>query len=86
VTEEDELFAALYPSLRRIAAVVRPPEIDGTSWCRRRCSSRRKRPSSARVTPHAFAAVDGPAELMMVFDRDGQHAEVHRDAGRARDG
>ena len=25
---EDELFASLYPSLRRLAAVVRPPEVD----------------------------------------------------------
>jgi quercetin dioxygenase-like cupin family protein len=34
----------------------------------------------ATMTPHAFAAVDGPAELIMIFDRDGQHAHVHRDA------
>jgi transcriptional regulator with XRE-family HTH domain len=31
------------------------------------------------MTPHAFAAVDGPAELIMIFDRDGQHAHVHRE-------
>jgi quercetin dioxygenase-like cupin family protein/DNA-binding XRE family transcriptional regulator len=31
------------------------------------------------MTPHAFAAVDAPAELIMIFDRDGQHAHVHRD-------
>jgi mannose-6-phosphate isomerase-like protein (cupin superfamily) len=30
------------------------------------------------MTPHAFAAIDGPAELLMIFDRDGQHAHVHR--------
>ncbi len=30
------------------------------------------------MTPHAFAAIDGPAELIMIFDRDGQHAHVHR--------
>lgn len=35
----------------------------------------------ATMTPHAFAAVDGPAELLMVFDRDGQRAHVHRDDG-----
>lgn len=29
------------------------------------------------MTPHAFAAVDGPAELIMLFDRDGQRAHVH---------
>ncbi|SFC58999.1 Cupin domain-containing protein [Nocardioides terrae] len=32
----------------------------------------------ATMTPHAFAAVDGPAELLMIFDRDGQLAHVHR--------
>ncbi len=31
------------------------------------------------MTPHAFAAIDDPAELIMIFDRDGQHAHVHRD-------
>jgi DNA-binding XRE family transcriptional regulator/quercetin dioxygenase-like cupin family protein len=31
------------------------------------------------MTPHALAAVDGPAELIMIFDRDGLHAHVHRD-------
>ena len=35
------------------------------------------------MTPHAFAAVDGPAELIMIFDRDGQRAHVHHEtAGR----
>lgn len=29
------------------------------------------------MTPHAIAAVDEPAELIMVFDRDGQRAHVH---------
>ncbi|MBI2711095.1 MAG: helix-turn-helix transcriptional regulator [Actinobacteria bacterium] len=39
----------------------------------------------ATMTPHAIAALDGPAELIMIFDRDGQHAHVHRDtAGRTR--
>jgi len=28
VNEGDELFAVLYPSLRRLAAAVRPPEVD----------------------------------------------------------
>ncbi len=32
------------------------------------------------MTPHAFAALDGPAELVMIFGRDGQHAHVHREA------
>lgn len=31
----------------------------------------------ATMTPHAFAAQDGPAELIMIFDRDGQRAHVH---------
>ena len=35
----------------------------------------------ATMTPHAFAAIDGPAELIVIFDRDGQRAHVHRDAG-----
>jgi transcriptional regulator with XRE-family HTH domain len=30
------------------------------------------------MTPHSFAAVDGPAELITIFDRDGQRAHVHR--------
>jgi transcriptional regulator with XRE-family HTH domain len=38
----------------------------------------------ATMTPHAFAAIDGPAELIMIFDRDGQHAHVHREAGALR--
>ena len=35
----------------------------------------------ATMTPHSFAAVDGPAELIMIFDRDGQRAHVHRESG-----
>ncbi len=31
------------------------------------------------MTPHAIAAVDGPAELIMIFDRDGQRAHVHHE-------
>lgn len=31
----------------------------------------------ATMTPHACAAIDGPAELVMIFDRDGQRAHVH---------
>jgi transcriptional regulator with XRE-family HTH domain len=31
------------------------------------------------MTPHSFAALEGPAELVMIFDRDGQHAHVHRE-------
>ena len=34
----------------------------------------------ATMTPHAIAAHDGPAELIMIFDRDGQRAHVHRDS------
>ncbi len=29
------------------------------------------------MTPHAFDALDGPAELITVFDRDGQRAHLH---------
>jgi transcriptional regulator with XRE-family HTH domain len=32
------------------------------------------------MTPHAVTAVDGPAELIMIFDRDGQRAHIHHDA------
>lgn len=31
------------------------------------------------MTPHSFAAVDGPAEIVMIFDRDGQRAHVHNE-------
>jgi transcriptional regulator with XRE-family HTH domain len=33
----------------------------------------------ATMTPHAVAAIDGPAELIMIFDRDGQRAHVHHE-------
>ena len=36
----------------------------------------------ATMTPHAITAIDGPAELIMIFDRDGQRAHVHREPGR----
>ncbi len=32
----------------------------------------------ATMVPHAITALDGPAELLMVFDRDGQRAHVHQ--------
>ena len=31
------------------------------------------------MTPHAVDALDGPAEILMVFDRDGQRAHLHTD-------
>jgi transcriptional regulator with XRE-family HTH domain len=31
------------------------------------------------MTPHSIDAVDGPAEMITVFDRDGQHAHLHTD-------
>ena len=34
----------------------------------------------ATMTPHACAASDGPAELIMIFDRDGQRAHVHHES------
>jgi DNA-binding XRE family transcriptional regulator/quercetin dioxygenase-like cupin family protein len=34
----------------------------------------------ATMTPHSFSAADGPAELIMIFDRDGQRAHVHQEA------
>ena len=33
----------------------------------------------ATMTPHSFTASGGPAELLMIFDRDGQRAHVHHD-------
>ncbi|MEZ5298604.1 MAG: XRE family transcriptional regulator [Ilumatobacteraceae bacterium] len=33
------------------------------------------------MTPHSFWAIDEPAEVIMVFDRDGQRSHVHSDAG-----
>jgi transcriptional regulator with XRE-family HTH domain len=30
------------------------------------------------LTPHAFGALGGPAELVMIFDREGQAAHLHR--------
>ena len=35
----------------------------------------------ATMTPHSLAASDGPAELIMIFDRDGQRAHVHHEPG-----
>lgn len=35
----------------------------------------------ATMTPHALTAVDGPAELVMVFDRDGHRAHHHAGGG-----
>lgn len=32
----------------------------------------------ATMTPHAIEAVDGPADLIVLFDRDAQEAHVHR--------
>jgi transcriptional regulator with XRE-family HTH domain len=37
------------------------------------------------MTPHAFAAVDGPAEVVAIFDRDGQGAHVHHETLAADD-
>jgi hypothetical protein len=33
------------------------------------------------MTPHAVTAIDHPAELIMIFDRDGQRAHVHCETG-----
>jgi transcriptional regulator with XRE-family HTH domain len=33
----------------------------------------------ATMTPHSIAAVDGPAELVMIVDRDGHRAHVHHE-------
>jgi transcriptional regulator with XRE-family HTH domain len=31
------------------------------------------------MTPHAFMAIDDPAEVIVIFDRDGQRAHVHQE-------
>jgi hypothetical protein len=31
------------------------------------------------MAPHAFTAADSPAEVIMLFDRDGHRAHVHHD-------
>ena len=31
------------------------------------------------MTPHAIDALDAPAEVIMVFDQDGQRAHLHTD-------
>ncbi|HET7654887.1 MAG TPA: XRE family transcriptional regulator [Acidimicrobiales bacterium] len=36
------------------------------------------------MTPHSVDADGGPAELIMVFDRDGQRAHLHTDGKRSR--
>lgn len=33
----------------------------------------------ATMTPHAIVALDAPAELLMIFDRDGHRAHVHHE-------
>jgi transcriptional regulator with XRE-family HTH domain len=33
----------------------------------------------ATMTPHSFAAIDEPAELIMIFDREGHRAHVHHE-------
>ncbi len=40
----------------------------------------------ATMTPHAFAAIDSPAEVIMIFDRDGQRAHVHQHASNSKQG
>ena len=35
------------------------------------------------MTPHRFCAHGGPAELVSIFDRDGQRAHMHGQVGRA---
>jgi transcriptional regulator with XRE-family HTH domain len=37
----------------------------------------------ATMTPHALVAVDGPAELVMIVDRDGHRAHVHHEVDEA---
>ncbi len=34
------------------------------------------------MTPHAIDAIDGPAEVIMVFDREGQRAHLHQEESK----
>lgn len=36
------------------------------------------------MTPHSVSAIDGPAELIMIFDRDGHRAHTHYGESEAR--
>ncbi len=36
------------------------------------------------MTPHSVSAIDGPAELIMIFDRDGHRAHTHYGGSEAR--
>jgi transcriptional regulator with XRE-family HTH domain len=40
----------------------------------------------ATMTPHAIGALGGPAELIMIFDREGQRAHVYRESQARRPG
>jgi quercetin dioxygenase-like cupin family protein len=35
----------------------------------------------ATMTPHALTAIDEPAELILIVDRDGQRAHLHTTTG-----
>lgn len=37
----------------------------------------------ATMTPHALTAIDNPAELIMIFDRDGQRAHIHHEGNNS---
>jgi transcriptional regulator with XRE-family HTH domain len=37
----------------------------------------------ATMTPHALAAIDGAAEIIMIFNRDGHRSHTHRENGRS---
>jgi hypothetical protein len=34
------------------------------------------------MTPHAITAIQQPAEVIMIFDREGQRAHIHHDTDR----
>lgn len=36
----------------------------------------------ATMTPHSFTAIQQPAEVIMIFDREGQRAHIHHDTDR----
>ena len=67
VADDTTLAIAARESVRVIDAQQRPTTLDALS----------DYAEFATMTPHAIAAVDAPAELIMLFDKDGHRAHDH---------
>jgi len=57
--DDDELFAALYPSLRRFAAAIRPPHVDADDLVQEAVAR-------ALRTKRSLGAIDDPARYLRV--------------------